>query len=331
MAHSNIAIFVPHRGCPHRCSFCNQHIISGTAAPTAPEDVTRICRDALPSVKERSDAEIAFFGGSFTAIDRAEMLALLDAAQPFLGRDGFGGIRISTRPDCIDEAVLSLLKTRGVTAIELGAQSMNDRVLALNDRGHTAQDVIRASEMIRTYEFSLGLQMMVGLYGASVQDDLNTAQALIRLHPDTVRIYPTVVLRGTRLAELYESGAYPLMPLEDAAQVCAQLLEQFEADGIRVIRCGLHAEDGIAQEMIAGLYHPAFRELCDTLRYRSLLEHALEQQPHCTAATVLVHPSCVGKAAGHKKSNLQYFAARGITLRIRPQADVARFACKLVY
>lgn len=331
MAHSNIAIFVPHKGCPHRCSFCNQHIISGSTTPTTPEDVTRICSEARCTVSDKANTEIAFFGGSFTAIPRDEMTALLKAAQPFLGEDGFCGIRISTRPDCIDESVLSVLKTYGVTSIELGAQSMSDRVLAMNERGHTAEDVARASVLIRSYGFSLGLQMMVGLYGASSQDDSDTADALIRLHPDTVRIYPTVILRQTRLERLYADGTYQPISMEAAAQICADLLDRFESNGISVIRCGLHASDGVEEEMVGGLYHPAFRELCDTLRYRQLIDQKLAAQRRPGSATVLVHPSCVGKAAGHKKSNLHYFAQRGITLRIRPQEGIPRFACKLTF
>lgn len=331
MAHSNIAIFVPHKGCPHCCSFCNQHIISGTLVPVTPDDVTRICSEARCTAVNLKDTEIAFFGGSFTAIPRDEMTALLKAAQPFLGEDGFCGIRISTRPDCIDAEVLSLLKDYGVTAIELGAQSMSDRVLEMNGRGHTAQDVSDASRLIQSHGFSLGLQMMVGLYGSASQDDLDTANALIRLHPDTVRIYPTVILSGTRLAELYQNGIYQPFSIDEAAELCAQLLELFEAHDIRVIRCGLHASDGVEEEMIGGLYHPAFRELCDTLRYRRLMERELIHFPHAETATVYVHPSCVGKAAGHKRSNLLYFSEKGITLRIRPMEGIPRFVCKLTF
>ena len=152
------------------------------------------------------NTEIAFFGGSFTAIDRFYMLSLLEAAKPYLSR--FHGIRLSTRPDYIDEEVLALLKAYGVTAIELGAQSMDNSVLELNQRGHTAEDVINAARLIRSHGFSLGLQMMTGLYGAAPETDIATAEQFIAIHPDTVRVYPTVIMRGTELATLYQNGDF---------------------------------------------------------------------------------------------------------------------------
>ena len=202
MKHSNIAIFVPHAGCPHKCSFCDQRTISGAQHSPTGQEVTAVCAQAAEEMKEPGNAEIAFFGGSFTAIDRGYMLELLKAAHPFVQEGKVKGIRISTRPDCITPEILDILKQYGVTAIELGAQSMVDEVLEANERGHCASDAVNASALIRLYGFELGLQMMTGLYKSSPERDMETMRRIIGISPDTVRIYPTVVLKGTALAEI---------------------------------------------------------------------------------------------------------------------------------
>ena len=248
-------MFIPFNGCPHRCSFCDQRSITGEQRQPSPDDVRRTVEKALDSLKENSiHSEIAFFGGSFTAIDRAYMISLLDATAPYIDR--FKGIRISTRPDCIDDEVLTLLRSYKVSSIELGAQSMSDEVLTANDRGHTAEDVRTASKLIKRYGFSLGLQMMTGLYKSSDELDRQTASEFIALRPDTVRIYPTIVMKGTRLGELYEEGAYHPQELDSAVKLCADLLKLFEENDIRVIRLGLHDSESLRRriERQNGLY-----------------------------------------------------------------------------
>lgn len=196
MKHANVSLFIPHLGCKHQCSFCNQNQISGTQKPPDAEDVRTVCEAFAQKDASRFEcAELAFFGGSFTAIDRDYSDRLLNAAAPYVRNGVFAGIRVSTRPDCIDEEILAYLSGYGVTAIELGAQSMRGHVLQLNGRGHTPGDVEKAAQMIKAAGFSLGLQMMTGLYGADEQDDLYTARALAALEPDTMRIYPTLVDR----------------------------------------------------------------------------------------------------------------------------------------
>lgn len=181
--HANVSIFVPHIGCPHKCSFCNQNTITGSSHIPHAIDVISACETAIKSGAKLCDTEIAFFGGSFTAVPRAYSSELLEAAKPYINM-GFKGIRLSTRPDCITEEILKSLKSYGVTTIELGAQSMNDGVLLANERGHTACDVINASSMIKSFGFSLGLQMMVGLYKSTPDIDIETAKKLIELSPD---------------------------------------------------------------------------------------------------------------------------------------------------
>ena len=206
--HANISIFVPHIGCPNKCSFCNQRYITGVFKAPHPEDVI----DAVERAKKSpnfapENTQIAFFGGSFTAINRNYMLSLLDVAAEFVEKGEVSGIRISTRPDCINEEILDVLKHYGVTSIELGCQSMSDEVLKLNNRGHTAEDVLKSAKLIKAYGFEFGVQMMTGLYGDTKQKSIETAEKLIALSPDTARIYPTVVLEGTELERLYRLGA----------------------------------------------------------------------------------------------------------------------------
>lgn len=274
----------------------------------------RTVEAAVDSLKENTvNAEIAFFGGSFTAIDRGYMQSLLDAAAPYIGR--FRGIRISTRPDAIDDEVLELLKRSGVTAIELGAQSMSDEVLRLNGRGHTAQDVRNAVRLIRDHGFELGLQMMTGLYGSSDALDRDTAEEFVRLAPDTVRIYPTIVMRGTRLGELYEAGLYAPQDLDSAVELCAGLTALFGAHGIRVIRVGLHDTPTLRRDMLAGPYHPAFRELCES---RVMLNTALEllKDKPAGAYTLAAAPRSRSKLTGNRKSNLAALSERGYAIHI---------------
>lgn len=315
--HANISIFVPHLGCPHKCSFCNQNAITGQTFIPHAQDVAKSCEQAIADGIDMSSTEIAFFGGSFTAVPRAYMMELLDAAKPYVEM-GFKGIRLSTRPDAIDEEILGILKSCGVTAIELGAQSMDDEVLKLNERGHTAADIEAASRLITSYGFSLGLQMMVGLYGSTPEKDFETAQRIIDLNPSEVRIYPTVILENTRLGELFKSGEYKTYPIDLAVDLCSRLLEMFEARGIRVIKLGLHSSQDVEREMLGGIYHPAFRELCESLVFRREMESMMSEDVKDYVFTV---PSqLVSKALGQKRSNIQYFSEKGIKVAIRPCA-----------
>lgn len=327
MKHSNISIFVPHIGCPNMCSFCNQHIISGTQTAPTGEDVRRICEKALTEVKAPENTEIAFFGGSFTAIPKAYILELLEAAQEFLGEGKFSGIRISTRPDCIDGEILKLLKNYGVTSIELGAQSMSDEVLNANNRGHNAQDVVNASELIRKFGFELGLQMMVGLYKSSAADELETMDRIINIRPDTLRIYPVVILKGTKLAELYKSGEYKTMPFDTVTELCADMLARCHNNDIRVIKCGLHASDGVEGDMIGGYYHPAFRELCESRIYRTAMS-AIIRRDRLKNCVFAVNPSCISKALGHKKINVEYFKSQGTDIKIVGDENIPIYQCE---
>ena len=325
MKHANIAVFVPHNGCPNQCSFCNQRTISGASKQPEPSDVAIACEKAMQGGCEGADVQLAFFGGSFTAIDRGYMISLLEAAQPYI-KSGFlsKGIRVSTRPDFIDGEVLSLLKEYGVRAIELGAQSMSDNVLTLNKRGHTAEDVEKASKLIKSYGFELGLQMMTGLYGSDDEDSIDTAKQFILLAPDTVRIYPTVVLPGTLLAELYLSGEYKVPSLDESVELCSHLLEMFDEAGINVIRLGLHAQQDVCEEYLAGGYHPALRELCEGEIYYRKIKSALEDKPH-GSYEIIVASAEISKAVGQKKKNISRLSDLGYKCKIKGDSRFKRY------
>lgn len=309
--HANVAIFVPHAGCPCQCSFCDQRAITGQAAPPGPQDVEQAASIAARSLGDRAGrAEIAFFGGSFTAIDRGYMESLLRAASKCVKQYGFMGIRVSTRPDVVERETLYTLQKYGVTAVELGAQSMDEGVLALNKRGHTAAQTAAAAGRVREMGFELGLQMMTGLYGDSPRLALATADKLIALQPATVRVYPTVVLPGTPLAGLYKQGLYRPQALEEAVELCAQLLEKFEGAGVRVIRMGLHAQRDVEARMLAGPYHPAFRQLVESRVFLRRLEAELAKTGPGDYR-VAVKPEYLSTAQGQAKSNSKELAAKG--------------------
>ncbi len=319
MAKNNISFFIPHVGCPHKCSFCNQHSITGQTDIPHKHDIEKTLSKAMQEidVADRADTEIAFFGGSFTAINREYMYELLSSAQPFIGKEKFKGIRISTRPDCIDEDILNILKENSVTTIELGCQSMNDIVLTANERGHTRRDIICSSKLIKEYGFRLGLQMMVGLYKSTPEIDLHTAKELIRLEPDEARIYPVVIMENTSLGDLYKSGEYVPYSFDCAVELSAQILSLFEQNGIPVIKLGLHASEVVEKDCIGGFYHPAFRELCESELYKKEISRLIEDvDKKVIKAVISVRPKLTSKVIGQKKSNIEYFRDIGIEIKI---------------
>ncbi len=258
-----IPIFVPHKGCPHQCSFCNQKHITGqtedVTAKTAEETVLKY----LSTIdSEKNYVEIAFYGGSFTAVETDLQCSLLAVAKKYKDKGLVHGIRLSTRPDCIDEIILKRLMEYGVTDIELGVQSMSEKVLAANNRGHSADDVKNAVSLIRKYPFKLGLQMMVGLISDSKEACIMTAEKLAELKPDFVRIYPTLVFDNTPMAELYKAGEFTPLTVEQAVDICRPIVKIFDENNIKIIRLGLLvSQDEAKNNLLGGPYHPSFRNL----------------------------------------------------------------------
>ena len=325
MKHINVALFVPDEGCPHRCSFCNQKTISGKTKRLTLDDIDSAVKTALESA-DCNKGEIAFFGGSFTAIDKDYMRNLLERAKMYIDKGLFAGIRVSTRPDCINEEILDILKFYGVTSIELGCQSMDDEVLRLNNRGHSADDVVKSAKLIKDYGFEFGVQMMTGLYGDNDETAIETARKLIALCPDTARIYPTVVLENTELERLYRLGQYKPQTVEEAADLCSELLLMFHEADIRVIRVGLHSGGNVEDGFVAGAYHPAFREICESRIYlRKLLCEIKRQGTEKGEITVTVGSSYVSMMAGQKKANSEKLREMGYILKIKQDKNLKKY------
>ena len=315
---SIVPIFVPHAGCPCRCVFCNQRTIAGQTQRMTRARAQAIIAQALTVLPNGSAPQVAFYGGSFTAIPVEEQEALLAVTDEYR-RDGrISSVRVSTRPDAIDDAVLVRMRAHGVTTIELGAQSMLDSVLAQAQRGHTAADTVRASRLIQQAGISLILQTMAGLPGDTRETVYQTAEAVAALKPDGVRIYPVAVLPDTALYKLWQAGQYQPLTVETAAVWCADMLEVFQREHIPVIRVGLNPTEELNTAVAAGAYHPAMGELA----YSELWYRRLHAQLEAGADGTLVVPSReLSRAIGHKKCNL---------LRLRrdfPDKDVRIVQC----
>ncbi len=322
----NVSIFVPHEGCPNNCSFCNQKSISGKATLPMEKDVVSACEIAIKTAPS-NQGEIAFFGGSFTAIEREYMMRLLKSAYPFVKEGFFKGIRISTRPDCIDEEICHILKNYGVTSVELGCQSMDDEVLRMNLRGHTSRDVEKAVEILKSFGFETGLQMMTGLYGSDYEKDIKTAEKIISLKPHTVRIYPTVVLENTLLEIKYKAGEYKVMSLEETIKLCAKLLVMFEENNINVIRTGLHSGGNVEEGFVAGAYHPAFKELCESEIYLEKILTEIKNIPPCEIE-ISVPTGALSQAIGQKKKNKIWLEEKGYKVKFTEDKSLKKYTVK---
>ena len=306
---SVIPIFIPHVGCPHDCIFCNQKKIAGTLSPVEAGEVSRIISDSLKNAK--TPAEVAFYGGSFTAIEKGLMIRYLEAVSPFVANGDISGIRLSTRPDCINENVLDILRKYNVHTIELGAQSMDDAVLLKSGRGHTSDNTISSAKLIKSYGFSLILQMMTHLPGSNDALDIETAKKIAALYPDGVRVYPTVVIRNTGLETLWHEGKYTPATPEEAAELGADIIEIFEAAQIPIIRFGLNPTDELSGgEALAGAYHPALGEMA---RSHLLLKRAIaeikKQEISSAELIISVNPASISAMSGQKKENKKRLSA----------------------
>ena len=306
-----IPIFVPHLGCPNDCIFCNQKSISGKQKMITVQDIKNTINYFLENIKDKNAyKEVAFFGGSFTGIEYDTQEKFLKTVYKYIKEKKIDSIRVSTRPDYIDKKILKLLKKYKVRTIELGVQSANDYILKKIGRGHTFEDVKKASKMIRWSGFKLGHQMMVGLPDSTKIDDINTAKQLIKLKPKIVRIYPVLVIKGTQLEKDYLNGKYEPITLVQAIETCKELVALFNKKKIEVIRIGLQTTDEIsdpsntASEVVAGPYHPAFRQLVESeLWYDSIVSQIKELSVKVKEVQVTVNPIDVSNVIGHKKEN----------------------------
>ena len=321
---SIIPVFVPHLGCPNDCVFCNQRRISGQQLPAGPEAVKNAIESAAAFLPAGEKRQLAFYGGSFTAIPECQQEALLAVAKSYMDSGMIHSIRLSTRPDAIDDEVLDRLSRYGVETVELGAQSLDDEVLILSGRGHTAADVEKASRLIKSRGFKLILQMMTGLPGDTAEKDIETAKKIIALEPDGVRIYPTVIVRDTALYDMWQAGTYPEHTVESAVQVCAKLLPLFDASGIPVIRLGLNPSDDLSGgDAAGGAYHPALGELVKSRIMLHRAESLLSGTEPGAELIIEVPRGKTSQMTGQKRGNVLYlkekFALKELKIRENPE------------
>ena len=310
MSHRNIPIFIPHLGCPHQCIFCNQRSISG-CQDFDEQNAESIIHTALSTISPEDEVEIAFFGGSFTGIDRDLMIRLLKTAQKYVDQGDAVSIRLSTRPDYISAEILEILSRYSVKHIELGLQSMADDVLLACRRGHTRERAINACRAVGDAGFSLTGQMMIGLPQSTPRNEIETAELICDLGATSVRIYPTVVFYQTPLATLAEEGHYQPLSLEEAVIRSASVLPVFVSRGVEILRIGLCASEGLTscEKVLGGPNHPALGELVWNEYYYQQMDKLLSQKGwHGQDVTLTVPRGMISKVVGQKRCNLEKLA-----------------------
>ena len=303
-----VPVFLPHAGCPHRCVFCNQNAVTGASTlPTLSEFETAINRFLGYAAGRPPEIQIAFYGGNFLGLPDADVIALLSLAQQFVRNGRADSIRFSTRPDTIDEHRLQLISDYSVRTVELGVQSMNERVLTLSRRGHTVDHTVAAVQQLRRINVAIGLQMMVGLPGDTIKRSFDTTLRIVELRPDFVRIYPTVVLENSLLAKWYRQGSFAPWSLETCVSIVKEFYLLFNQNKIAVIRMGLQAEKDLdnGKAILAGPYHPAFGHLVHSKIYLDVVLAALKSSEHDESRIrIYVHPHSISKMRGHMNENI---------------------------
>ncbi|WP_035290676.1 radical SAM protein [Clostridium sp. KNHs214] len=302
-SHYIIPIFVPHEGCTHNCVFCNQRSITGVKNNVDGDYADKIIREYLSTIDyENATVEVSFFGGSFTAIDIERQNELLKVAYKYKKEGKIKYIHMSTRPDCINEYILDNLKKYHADIIELGVQSLDEEVLLKSARGHSVEDVIKASKLIKEYGFTLGHQVMLGLPGDNFKKDIDTAIKSVKMNPDICRIYPALVIKGTPMEKMYKEGIYKPYTVEQAVEICKDVYGIFISNGIKVIRVGLQPTEEITtgRELLAGPFHPAFRELVEGSIYNDMIRDELIEKD-ASNITINVNPKDISKIYANKK------------------------------
>ena len=300
-----IPIFLPNAGCPERCLFCNQKAVA-TETPS-PSSVPKFIKASImrqPSEKKNREKQIAFYGGSFTAIPQEDQIDYLKEVQPFLRSGQIHSIRVSTRPDALDEEILPMLKEYGVKTVEIGAQSMIDEVLLLSMRGHTTEDTISAVSRLRRWSFEVGLHLMIGLPGDTCDRFLQTLNQVVELKPDFLRIHPTLVLKGSPLEILWRTGRYSPLSLEEAVFYLKKGLLKLEGSFIRIARIGLQPTEQLQRHCLAGPYHPALHQLIDSEIVFDLAKQLLQIYSKEPEPLFLCHPKEVSNLRGQRNRNI---------------------------
>lgn len=304
MGHVNIPIFIPHLGCPNQCIFCNQKHISGTVKFDE-ADVERQITNILSTINGKN-TEIAFFGGSFTGIERALMIRLLDIAQRYVNCGEVTAIRMSTRPDYITEEILDILENYNISCIELGIQSMNDEVLAFLKRGHSTNDTIKAVKLLNERKIPFIGQMMIGLPRATSKDEIECAEFICKSGAFGSRIYPTLVFKQTELDDMTSKGTYVPLSLDEAVTRSASVLEVFVNNNVPCIRIGLCESENLHSEdsFVAGPNHPSIGEMVKSRLYRSIIFDKLSDMELSKKIIIECPKGAVSQVVGNRRSNL---------------------------
>lgn len=306
-----VPFYVNHKGCPERCVFCDQDSISGRDGGIPSEDqIKSEISSYLESWQGEGRREVAFYGGTFTSLPPAMQERMLEAVKPFIDAGEIDSVRVSTRPDAIDENVLKLLNGFGVETIELGVQSMDDEVLQLSGRGHSASDTEKAAKLISEYGFTLGCQLMPGLPGDSHEKSMKSAKKIIELGAQIARIYPALVIRGTELEKMFLQGNYKPLTMDEALNLCADMLQLFRERNIHVIRVGLQAEKSLESSVLSGPYHPSFGEMVESAIFmKKTRQLIIEQSLSMKDVAFHISPSDESAFRGHKNVNMKGLAA----------------------
>ncbi len=301
LKHYNIPVFISHFGCPNACVFCNQKKINGRETDVTTEDVKEIIEDYLKTLPKESKKEVAFFGGTFTGISIELQVAYLEVVKEYIDKGLVDGIRMSTRPDYVSREKLEILSRYSVTTIELGVQSMDQDVLDASGRGYKVEKVYEASALIKEFGIKLGIQLMPGLPGSTYLSDILSAKKVVEIGPAMVRVYPTLVISGTKMEELYRRGLYSPMELDEAVCRTSVIYALFLLSEIKVIRVGLQPSEDLREDGVikAGPFHPAFRELVEAKIFGDFLERYRDRE----RIIVEVSERNVSKVVGIKKSN----------------------------
>ena len=327
--HSNIPIFIPELACPHQCIFCDQKTISGTHTIPQPADVKDIVEQYLETIPKNRTINIAFFGGTFTGLPIDLQEQYLIEAFKFIKRDRVSGIRLSTRPDYINEPVLELLKKYNVTTIELGAQSTSQEVLDETGRGHTIDDIRDASNLICKHGFELGLQMMIGLPGDSYERSIQTAKDIVSLGACNTRIYPAIVVKHTALEKLYYEERYTPLTLEEAVEWTKDIVHIFEKNNISILRMGLHPSDElvIGKSLIAGPFHASFKEMVMTQIWKELIDAELQSlnSSFSDKIKITVSDRQIHYAIGYRQTNREQLVSRGYNVRFEQNPSFSHY------
>lgn len=310
--HYTIPIFIPEKACPFRCIYCNQYNITNHHQIIDLEEINSTIQQYLRTFPQDGMKRIAFFGGTFTGMSLEEQNYYLDAVQPYLQSGKIESIQLSTRPDYINEPILENLKKHGVRIIELGAQSLDEEVLQFSGRGHTVKDVEKASQLINSYGFTLGLQMMVGLPFDTIEKTEKTARQIVDFGAKCTRIYPTLVIKDTFLEKLYRNGHYQPLTIEQAIDYSIAAMEIFEAGQVTVLRVGLHPSEGLINgtQLVAGPFHVSFKELVMTEQWHRRFLPFLQPSDCSEIAIAVPHEqlnAAIGYEARNKKELLQYY------------------------